>query len=138
MQIVMFSFLLLLVMSCAYALIAGGRDARIACAMLVSASLLTPMVTLFSHARWPLFLVDSSLLVGLTMLAMRSRYFWPMWVAGMHGVTVAGHIASTLTPNLPWNVYHAIIAFWSIPVQLTMALGIFLDSRGTNHADAHN
>ena len=134
----MYGFLALVLMTCAYAILFGERDARIACAMLVSAALLTPVVTVIPHARWLLFAVDGALLIGLLILAMWSRHYWPLWVAGLHGVSVAGHVVTALTPHLPWNVYHAIIAFWAIPVQLVMALGIFLDSRATHYVDAEN
>lgn len=138
MQIVIYGFMALLVMTCVYAVAAGGRDAWIACGMLISAALMTPVVTVIPDARWLLFVVDGVLLIGLVALAMRSSHYWPMWVAGLHGVSVAGHVVTTLTPHLPWNVYHAIIAFWAIPVQLVMALGIFLDSRATKYADGEN
>lgn len=129
MLILMGGFVALLLLSCGYAIIAGGRDARLACAMMLAASLLTPAVTLATTAKWPLMTVDTMLLFGLVTVALYSRRYWPLWTAGLHSVAVAGHIAVQYAPDIAFRIYHAIIGFWSIPVLLVMPLGIFLDRR---------
>lgn len=127
--IVLQIFFALLVLSCVYSAIAGGRDARMAVAMMVAAVLLTRGVTLTFQTRWPLMIVDTVLLGGFIWLSVKSRRYWPVWVTGLHGVSVAAHIATQLGPPIPYPVYHGVIGVWSIPVLLAMTLGIMLDQR---------
>lgn len=124
-----------MLISCGYSVIAGGRDGRVAVAMLLAAAGMTPVITGLTHDRWALALVDAALFVGLVALAMRSSHFWPLWLAGLHGAAVATQIVSPLNPDLPRNIYHAVVAFWSIPMQVVIVVGILLDRRMASHAD---
>lgn len=127
-------FFALLALSCVYAVVAGGRDARIAVGLMVAAVLLTRAVTLLFAARWPLMIVDMALLLGFWRLSLSSRRYWPLWVMGLHGVSVAGHLAIQFGPPIPYPVYHGIIGVWSIPVLISMTLGIMLDQKaGISH-----
>lgn len=132
--IVLQLFFALLFLSCVYSVAAGGRDARIAVGLMVAAVLLTRAVTLAFAARWPLMLVDMALLVAFWRLSLSSRRYWPIWVMGLHGVSVAGHLAIQFGPLIPYPVYHGIIGVWSIPVLISMTLGIMLDQKaGISH-----
>ncbi|WP_336970071.1 hypothetical protein [Sphingobium aromaticiconvertens] len=127
------SFAVLMLVSCSYSVLAGGRDGRVAVAMLVSAALMTLMITGVTQDRWAVALVDAALFAGLIALAMRSNHYWPMWLAGLHGAAMATQIVSHLNPDLPRNIYQAVVAFWSIPMQVAIVVGILLDRRAVNH-----
>jgi hypothetical protein len=129
------SFAALMLVSCGYSVLAGGRDGRIAVAMLLSAAMMTPLITGFTHDRWALAMVDTALFAGLIALAIRSNHYWPLWLAGLHGAAMATQIVSHLNPDLPRNVYHAVVAFWSIPMQVVIVVGILLDRRAVNHVE---
>lgn len=124
-----------MLVSCAYSALAGGRDGRIAVAMLLSAALLTPLITGVTHDRWALSMIDAALFAGLIALALRSNHLWPLWLAGLHGAAMATQIVSHLNPDLPRNIYHAVVAFWSIPMQVVIVVGILLDRRAANHVE---
>lgn len=124
-----------MLISCGYSVIAGGRDGRVAVAMLLAAAVMTPVITGLTHDRWALALVDAALFIGLVVLAMRSNHFWPLWLAGLHGAAVATQIVSHLNPDLPRNIYHAVVAFWSIPMQVVIVVDILSDRRVARHAE---
>lgn len=124
-----------MLVSCGYSVLAGGRDGRIAVAMLLSAAMMTPLITGFTHDRWALAMVDTALFAGLIALAIRSNHYWPLWLAGLHGAAMATQIVSHLNPDLPRNVYHAVVAFWAIPMQVVIVVGILLDRRAANHVE---
>jgi hypothetical protein len=129
------AFSALMLISCFYAMIAGRRDGRIAVALLVSATLLTWLALGMDHYRFVVGAIDAALLVGLAVLAMRTRHYWPLWLAGMHCAGMAAHIVTQLNPDLPGKLYHAIIAFWSIPMQVILVIGILMDRRAARHAE---
>lgn len=135
MPVLFASFAVLMLVSCGYSVLAGGRDGRAAVAMLLSAALLTPMITGFTHDRWVLAMVDTALFAGLIALAIRSNHYWPLWLAGLHGAAMAAQIVSHLNPELPGNIYHAVVAFWSIPMQVVIVVGILLDRRTASHVE---
>jgi hypothetical protein len=129
------SFALLMLISCGYAALAGGRDGRIAVAMLLTAALLTPLATGLTHDGRALALVDTALFAGLIILALQSKHYWPLWLAGLHGAAMAGQIVTHLSPDLPRNIYHAIVAFWSIPMQVVIVIGVMLDRKAARHVE---
>lgn len=126
---------MLMLVSCGYSVLAGGRDGRAAVAMLLSAALMTLMITGFTQDRWAVALVDAVLFAGLVALAIRSNHYWPLWLAGLHGAAMATQIVSHLNPDLPYKIYHAVVAFWSIPMQVVIVVGILLDRRAVNHVE---
>lgn len=127
--IVLQIFFVLLLLCCVYSAWFGGKDARLAVGMMVIAVFATRAVTLAFTVRWPLMIVDTGLFAGLLAISLKSQRYWPLWVTGLHGVTVASHIATLLGPPIPYPVYHGIIAVWSIPVLVVMTLGVMLDQK---------
>jgi len=123
------SFTTLLILSIAYSSIAGGRSGWIACLMMFIAAVATYLVTQNQGARVPLLLVDLGLLIGLMWVSLTSTSFWPLWTAGLQASGVASNIAVLMIPPIDFKVYHAVLAFWSIPIFVVMPLGIYLDRR---------
>lgn len=129
------SFVLLLILSGCYSVVAGGRPARIAYLLMVIATVATQVVTLDTDARLPLLLVDTALLAGLIGIGLFSSSYWPLWAAGLHASGVAASIAVLLSHQIDFNLYHAILGFWSIPIFVMIPVGIYLDRRGMCHAE---
>lgn len=77
-----------------------------------------------------LLLADTSFMVFLYALALLSRRFWPLWMAGFQLVTVATHVASLTGPAFLPRLYTAMSTLWSVPILLVMLIGVILD----NHA----
>ena len=125
-------FTILILATCAYACLAGGKEGRWATFMLLGGALATiPAAMLdpsWSRTQIPVLVVDTALLGGLLWLALRSNRFWPMWLAALHLAGVATHIA-TLIGDQGWSpiAYRMMQSFWALPMQFVMAVGIALD-----------
>ena len=125
-------FLIILSSCCGYALLWGGREGRLVSAMFIVASLLTYMAVRssgWSTFNLPVFAVDLLLLIGLWAVALSSRFYWPIWICGMHTVSVATHFGSIMAGDFRPGIYQAMEAFWSIPELLAMVVGIMIDRR---------
>ncbi|MCA1748597.1 MAG: hypothetical protein ABR601_07250 [Parasphingopyxis sp.] len=77
----------------------------------------------------PVFLVDLALMIGLYLLAMHSRRYWPLWVAGFHLITMTTHLATLAAPTYAVKVYFGLATFWAVPELLIIAFGVELDRR---------
>lgn len=132
-------FWALALLGCGYAAAAGGRDGRWAAILVICASLLSiPAAHL--GMRWArtevgVMGVDLLLLVALWDLALRSRRFFPLWMAGFQLVAVATHLATLIAPDFTPRVYRGVESLWAIPVIVSMALGAWLDDRARPKVD---
>jgi hypothetical protein len=121
-------FLALLAACCAYAFLRGAAPERIGAAFYALACILSFAVVSAPPVRFRslevgIFLVDCALFVAFVLLALRANRFWPIWVSGLLGLGVLGHIAEWLGPRvIPW-AYAAILSIWSYPVLLLIAIG---------------
>ncbi|MEI9850096.1 MAG: hypothetical protein WDN24_03590 [Sphingomonas sp.] len=126
-------FTVLLFGSCAYAWLAGGREGRwISLLLLTAAVLSVPASYLdynWSRTHLPVLIVDALLLIGLVGMALRSRRYWLLWMAGFHLISVSTHAATIAQPQLKPLIYFAMQSFWSLPLLLVMVAGIMLDRR---------
>ncbi|WP_033919675.1 hypothetical protein [Sphingomonas sp. 37zxx] len=132
-------FWLLTALSCLYAAVFGGRDGRWAAFLIILASLLTIPAAMFGgrYGRFELdvFLVDTSLLLGLYMLAMASRRWWPLWMTGFHLVAVTSHLSAAVATGFVADAYLAAASFWAIPMSIAMIVGVTLDHRATREGN---
>ncbi len=62
-------------------------------------------------------------------MALRSRSYWPLWMAAFHLISVTTHAATIAQPELRPIIYFALQSFWSLPLLLVMVAGIMLDRR---------
>lgn len=97
------------------ALSAGGRAERAVGLSQLAAMGLTLLsrrefATRFTTVEWRTSAVDLLLLLTLIWIASRSPKRWPVWMAAIHGFTVAGHVAKALDPSLLPNAYQTLIA----------------------------
>jgi hypothetical protein len=111
----------------------GGRAGRHIALIYFAACLATSWVTrddlAWLHPHLPAFGVDLALLGALGWVAFRSDRWFPVWFTGLHVVAVTSHLASIVVPDFSPRVYFLVQALWSVPMLLTLAIGVALDRR---------
>ena len=70
-------------------------------------------------------LVDLAVLTGFVVVALRSKRFWPLWVAGLQLTTSIGHLLKGVDQELLPRAYGAALQFWSYPILLILAVGTY-------------
>jgi hypothetical protein len=64
-------------------------------------------------------------LAGFITVALRSKRFWPLWVAGLQLTTSLGHFLKGVDQDLLPRAYGAALQFWSYPILIILAVGTF-------------
>ena len=88
----------LLLAVCVYAWLRGGADERVVAATCLAGTLATmlaisPLRQRYAGVEEGLLLVDLAVLAGFITVALRSKRFWPLWVAGLQ-LTLRSAISS--------------------------------------------
>jgi hypothetical protein len=120
----------LLLLCNAYAVHSGGTTGRIGAALNIGATVATlyaQRLGPWSQTHVPVLIIDLLLMVAFYMLALKSRVYWPIWAAGFHLITVAGHAATMIMPDFRSSVYYHFNGMWATFVQVSMVWGITLD-----------
>ncbi|MDV3256879.1 MAG: hypothetical protein LOX97_03685 [Sphingomonas sp.] len=120
----------LLLAVCAYAWWRGGPDERIVAATCLAGTVATmlaisPLKHRYSGVEEGLLLVDLAVLAGFVAVALRSKRFWPLWVAGLQLTTSIGHLLKGIDQELLPRAYGAALQFWSYPILLILAAGTY-------------
>lgn len=123
-------YLTLLVGSCGYALWRGDRDARVAAIVCIVATaltvvLLTPGPGRYRFVESGAMIVDLATLTAFVKLALCSRRFWPLWVAGLQLTASTAHALKLFDASLVPFAYAAAERFWSYPILVIIAIGAF-------------
>lgn len=124
----------LLLAVCIYAWLRGGTDERAVAATCLAGTIATVLVISPLRHRYAgveegLMLVDLAVLAGFITVALRSRRFWPLWVAGLQLTTSLGHILKGVDHDLLPKAYGAALQFWSYPILLILAIGTYRSHR---------
>ena len=82
----------------------------------------------------PMLLVDLAVLAGFIMVALRSKRFWPLWVAGLQLTTSVGHMLKGVDQDLLPQAYGAALQFWGYPILIILAVGTFRTDRRMRRA----
>ncbi len=119
------AFNLLLLVSCGFAAVRGGKPEQWAAAALLTAAGATLLINLprsahFRNVETEVLLVDLALLAALVVLALRANRFWPIWITALHASTVAVHLAKAANPELVWPVYATAAQASAVPIQLIL------------------
>jgi hypothetical protein len=59
------------------------------------------------------------------MVALRTKRFCPLWVAGLQLTTAIGHMLKGVDQDLLPRAYGAALQFWSYPILIILALGTY-------------
>ena len=114
-------YFLILSATCLFAFVRGGREERIVAATAIAASLLTilllsPLERRYGHLEWGVMAVDLGVLLVFVALALRSRRFWPLWIAGVQLTTNLAHAIKAINAALLPTVYLVAAQFWVYPI----------------------
>lgn len=129
-----FVFIPLLLAVSFYAWLRGSGDERLIAATCLAGTVATLLVVSPLHQRYSgveegLMLVDLAVLAGFVTVALRSKRFWPLWVAGLQLTTSLGHILKGVDQDLLPRAYGVALQFWSYPILLILAVGTFRTHR---------
>jgi hypothetical protein len=113
----------------AYALLRGGRPEKAAALVLLAGSAMTwvmasPLGLRFTGVETGVLLVDLAVLAGFTAIALRSDRTWPLWLTALQLIGTLAHAARLADLALPPVAYGIVMAMWSYPMMLTIALGV--------------
>lgn len=133
-----FVFAPLLLAVTIYALWRGGADERIVAATCLAGTLATmltvsPLGQRYRGIEEGMFLVDLAVLAGFIAVALRSRRFWPLWVAGLQLTTSLGHMLKGVNHDLLPQAYGAALQFWSYPILVILAVGTYRAHKRMRH-----
>ena len=131
----------LLLAVCLYAWFRGGSDERAVAATCLAGTVATilvisPLRQRYAGVEEGLMLVDLAVLTGFVTVALRSRRFWPLWVAGLQLTTSLGHLLKGVDQHLLPRAYGAALQFWSYPILLILAIGTYRRHRRLRQAAA--
>jgi len=120
----------LLILTCGYALYRGGRHERLIAVVCIVGTIATvavnsPLNKMYVHVEGGALLVDVAVLLAFVVIALLSDRFWPLWVAGLQLTTSAAHFLKAIDPHLVPLAYGAAVRFWSYPILLILAMGVW-------------
>jgi hypothetical protein len=131
----------LLLAVCIYAWLKGGSDERAVAVTCLAGTLATMLVISPLRHRYAgveagLMLVDLGVLAGFITVALRSKRFWPLWVAGLQLTTSMGHFLKGVDQDILPKAYGAALQFWGYPILLILAIGTYRSHRRLRRASA--
>jgi hypothetical protein len=127
-------FNIFLIGTCCYAFVRGGAPERIVAALFPAAAAISVLwgrqiSDVFAKPAYGLLAVDLALLLALTAVALKANRNWTMTVAAMQLIMVSVHLIRILNPDTIRPVYTVMLALWSWPMVLLLALGTFQHRR---------
>jgi len=129
-----FVFWILLFIVCAFAVLRGRTDERIAAGACAGATLLThfvlgPLKIKYAGVEHGLVALDIAMLAIFIAVALRSSRFWPLWVAGFQLTTSMAHLMKAVDVHLMPRAYAAAAVFWSYPILLIILIACWRTGR---------
>lgn len=127
-------FVSLLAAVCLYSWWQGGAPEKIGAAIFAAGSALTHAVLAAPPLRFRsvedgVLVVDTVGFIAFLILALCANRFWTLWVTGLLGVALVGHLAKLFSPGvLPW-AYHVVLSIWSYPILALIVAGTWLHQR---------
>ncbi len=129
------TYWLIVISVTAYAFGRGKLDERQAAMICLVGSVLTVLVgrsgtaAYYSSVESGVFTVDILALLGFVAVALRSRRFWPLWVAGFQLTSVSSHFLKAFHWSLIPQVYAVAERFWIYPILLAIIVGTWRSRR---------
>lgn len=123
-------FLAILLAALTAAFSRGGRTERIGGALLVTASVVSPLVQrhLFTQFEAGIALVDGLLLCALVGLALSSNRRWPVYAAAFQVLGVLTHVARIKAGPVHGDTYGHLLVAWSYLVVLALLFGALTEA----------
>lgn len=119
---------------CGYALFRGRSDARIVAAVFLVGNFAT--LTLrssfaggYSSVETSVLIIDILAFLAFTYAALISDRFWPLWISGLQLTTSFAHVLKAVDPTLLPLAYAAALRFWSYPILIILAVGVWRSQR---------
>lgn len=127
-------FLAVLLGTFAYALWRGRSDERIAASVCLLATIAThfaisPLSKRYTSVEVGLLLIDGAVLAAFLIIALRSKRFWPLWIAGLQLTSNLSHLMKVVEVDLMPRAYAAAAVFWSYPILLIIIVGTWRTHR---------
>ena len=127
-------FWAILLSTFAYALWRGRSDERIAAGVCLLATVATrfaisPLNERYTGVEIGLLLIDGAVLAAFVAIALRSKRFWPLWVAGLQLTSSLSHLMKVVEFDLLPRAYAAAAVFWSYPILLIIIVGTWRTHR---------
>ena len=111
-----------------YAFARGRLDERYAASICVFATVATivvasPLSRKYSDVEFGVLTVDLLALAAFSAIALRSKRFWPLWVAGFQLTSTFAHAMKAVQLELLPQVYAVAERFWVYPIFLVIVIG---------------
>ena len=114
-----------------YAFRRGGWEEKLASSSLVVVSYLTPLVhdpayESFHHFEFSIFILDIIYFLITLIIVLRTKKFWPIWVAAMSAMVIMAHLLPfmPLPREIAPYLYFRAEALWSWPTWVVIGIGV--------------
>ena len=127
-------YVALLLVCWSYAMLRGGAPEKVGASILLVGSALTFISVKGPAARFAsmeagILAVDVAALLAFLVLALRAERFWPLWITGLQLIGTTGHVVKLVDPDVVRWAYAFVLAFWSYPMLLLLAIATWLHQR---------
>lgn len=128
------TFRILLPLVTLYAFLRGSCDERYVGVICVAGMVMThlaisPLTGRFESVEISVVAVDLAVFAGFLMVALRSKRFWPLWVAGLQLTALMGHLLKGIDNHLLPRAYGIALGFWGYPIVVILAVGVWRSQR---------
>lgn len=128
-----------LVTTCLYAGVRGGRPERIGAGINLVASCVTTALRLtdaryYAPAEFIILSIDALVIAVFYWLAVSTTRFWPIWAFGFAVANVFVSVAGGLIPRTPMFAYHSGLGLYAYLALASLALGTFRIPRSASLA----
>ncbi|MBI1197250.1 MAG: hypothetical protein GC203_05245 [Phenylobacterium sp.] len=129
-----------LMVACGLAVWRGRDEERLAAAGLLANWALTLVVfrSRSQETQWAILALDSALLALYMWIALRTRRFWPLPVAGFQLLCVVTHVAHAVDPRVSGWAYLTAGIVWSYLILFTISYGAWTAPRYAETDDEPN
>lgn len=127
-------FRVMLVLVVAYAFWRGSRDERLVAGICLAGAIVSKIVVSPLHERYiaiepAIMAVDLLMLAAFVYIALHSKRFWPLWIAGLQLTTIMGHIFMAVEHELIPQAYGVALGFWAYPIILILGIATWRSGR---------
>ncbi len=128
-----------LIATCLYAAVRGGRPERLGAGINIAASGLTTALRLanasfYAPAALIVLLIDALVMAGFYWLAIKTTRFWPIWAFGFALANLFVSVAGGMLRKVPLFAYHTGLGAYAYLALASLAIGTFCASDLTGSA----